>query len=92
MQHVTQLLLRPARMTTSFVLPYLGETAMAAESSQTDRVAWTLYRNAAGLWHWKRGEHGNPSTGYDRLSDCLADAQVNGYEPALHLLRLEPAA
>lgn len=63
---------------------------MAAESSQIDSIAWTLYRNPAGLWHWKRGERGSPSIGYDRLSDCLADAQVNGYEPALHLLRLEP--
>jgi hypothetical protein len=63
---------------------------MATESSQSDRIAWTLYRNPAGLWHWKRGEHGGSSNGHDRLSDCLVDAQANGYEPALHLLRLEP--
>jgi hypothetical protein len=86
-----QLLSRSTGMTPSFVLPHFAETAMAAESPQIDSIAWTLYRNPAGLWHWKRGEHGNSSIGYGRLSDCLADAQVNGYEPALHLLRLEPA-
>ena len=63
---------------------------MTTQSCGIDSIAWKLYRNPAGLWHWKHGDQDRSSTGYCRLSDCLADAKANGYEAALHLLRLEP--
>lgn len=49
-----------------------------------DKDRWEFYKDAAGEWRWRRiatnGEIvGSSSQGYVNKSDCIANAERNGY-------------
>lgn len=54
------------------------------------KTIWTLWRGPSGLWHWKRADDLQSDMGFAALVDCLENARANGYEPGMHLLRMEP--
>jgi len=45
---------------------------------------WEFYKDSAGKWRWRRTAAngrivGSSSEGYNNRSDCVANAQRNGY-------------